>query len=206
MFGNYGAKFDETNDYDKDTWNRLVVLLGTTAEHVKDNQQILEITRNIRIMPTVSFERYSSLPKKNFLSLVQAMCGEIRTLWAALLLINQHHKKLQFQEVPRQIANTYKGRKVYLAHTLVSIPMHTPIEARRLYYPAMRASPVGHEVRGHWANFHLAFGCDHAWPLFPNDEGRFVCKRCLGFRRWKNAFHRGHSGEGYNKITYEIKP
>lgn len=186
-----------------ENWMRIALQLGSTTDVLKDEAQRAAIARGTRITSTIP---HLIKTGKEARQLISASAGELRTLWAILLLINQHRNKINLINVPRQIANTAKGRKVYAAHTLISIPLHEPQEARRIYYPSQRASPIGHMVRGHWMRFHLHKGCIHQWPPIPDDNSRFHCARCNGWRIWCKPHARGDTSRGFATHGYEMIP
>lgn len=198
---------------DRNEWTRLKLILGSTMHALKDEHQRLAICYGTRVRTYIpdfmrevrEWDPTNSTIQTKMLNVVAGSAGELRNLWAVLLLINQHRRHLSFQDMPRQVALTPR-RRVYQAHTLVTLPIHPPEAVRRTYYPNTRASPVGHEVRGHWVRFHLEPGCVHEWPMIPDDHGHFVCERCRGWRTWKKAYHRGNAVAGYDVHTYEVTP
>jgi hypothetical protein len=198
---------------EREEWLRTTLLLGSTTGALKDEAQLAAITRGTVIRstapPKIMEERIKG-PKGQVwtraVEFVRCAAGEMRTLWAVLLLINQHRHRLGFANMPREVAITPRGRRVFAAHTLVSVPLHAPEATRRFYYPSLRASPIGHEVRGCWVHLHLRPGCTHEWPTIPDEHNHFVCARCQGFRTWRKPHVRGHTEIGINLHTYEVTP
>jgi len=200
-----------TDTVERNEWVRTALLLGSTVEALRDEAQRLALIYGTRIrchMPRSEREIRRWGPNKlikNIEKLVQGAAGEMRTLWAVLLLINQHHHRLNFTHVPRHVSFVPQ-RKVFQAHTLVTIPITPEAAIRHTYYPNTRASPVGHEVRGHWMHLHLHKGCVHDWPTIPDNQGHFVCASCRGWRTWRKPHHRGDASKGINLHTYEVTP
>lgn len=200
---------------------RAALLFGTSA-HALDDEAMFRLivgSTRIRCLTPLS-EKFLSerlldqgRVKTRFEQLVSNCAGELRTMWAVLLLLNQHRHRIQTHGVPRETLVTARGRKVYMAHTLITIPIFsTPAETRKCFYPNTRASPVGHDVRAHWRDYHDRKNCTSfwaqgmSWPLLPDDDGRFQCPNCHGYRRRIASFSRGRSDVGYNLHTYEVTP
>lgn len=198
----------------KEVGLRAALLLGSSYHTLDDADIFNYIINGTRIRCFIDDSKFlaervmhNGKMVTRFEQLVWNCCGEMRTLWAALLMLNQHRKRLNLDHVPREARITARGRKVYLAHTLITIPMSdSPEQARKTFYPDTRASPVGHRVRAHWRDYHKREGCVHEWPLYPDDDGHYKCAKCPGYRRRIENFHRGRSDSGYNLHTYEVTP
>jgi hypothetical protein len=228
-----GPIFDEPvqlGDKD-DEWARAVLLLGTTVHDLPDEDTRLDIVRSNRIRLDSRFEaratmrtvpgvegdvrvrltdetpRISRMQKRMN---VTAAAGDLRIVWAALLLINQKRGNIAFRDVPWQ-ASIYKGkRKVFGAHSVVTIhlsPKQTIAGAMR---PGLHVPKAAHEVKGHFAHFNLKDGCVHEWPSMPDisDDGiaRWHCLHCGGRRTWKKAYATGDARVGFTTKEYEVKP
>lgn len=191
---------------------RAALLMGSSYHALTDHAIFTKLIGGTRIRCIVDDHKFLNERTTHdgrvitrFEALARNCAGELRTLWAVLLMLNQHRHHLQSHLVSRQAMVTPKGRKVYLAHTLITIPMFSSPElTRKTFYPNTRASPVGHRVRAHWRDYHKRAGCEHQWPLFPDEDGHFHCARCPGYRVRIENFHRGRSDEGYNLHTYEV--
>lgn len=194
------------------------LLMGSSYHALDDRNLFVHILNGTRIRPMLyddpNFRKYleervmvGNRVGTRLQSFIKDCAGEMRTLWAALLILNQHRQRIGSRNVPRETLITPRGRKIYLAHTLITIPMFpTPAETRKAFYPAMRTSPVGHRVIAHWRDYHKRAGCDHVWPLFPDEDGRYHCPKCPGYRVRIQSFHRGRTEIGYNLHTYEVSP
>jgi hypothetical protein len=204
---------DDYGDFEtleKAEWSRLALLLGSSLHSLKDEEQRHWLAFGTRLRSTIltneTLTGNAAKIQMQLRELAISAAGEMRTLWAVLLLINQHRHRLRFSEVSRHVSFTPQ-RKVYAGHTLVSIPMSTSSEqTRRTYYPNTRASPVGHEVRGHWRHWHISEQCLHEWPLVPDELGHFACAFCRGWRTWCKPHRRGDSSRGTNIQTWEVTP
>jgi len=201
---------------ERNEWARATLLLGTTAKAIRDDEQKQAIANGTRIrcvIPSIwkdirEWDEDTGAVKQQITNLIMSAAGEMRTLWAALLLISQHRRHLRFQEVPRHVSFVPK-RKVFMGHTIVNIPITAPENMRHTYYPNTRASPVGHEVRGHWMHWHRGESCLQRWPgssPIPDDKGHFTCAGCNGFWTWKKQHHRGDAGHGISLQTWEVTP
>jgi len=200
--------------HNRNEWLRVKLFLGTTALALKDDEQLVRFAYRIRVrnlLPemvrqTRYWDHDAAKVKATIEHMVHCAAGELRTLLAVLLLINQHRHRLHFAEVGRHVS-LVPQRKVYTGHTLVSLPIGLSREGtRKTFYPNTRHSPVGHDVRGHWMRFHLQEHCVHRFPDLPDDDGHFVCASCRGWRTWKRAHRRGDSSKGLNIQTYEVTP
>ena len=214
-----------------DEWARAVLLLGTTVHDLPDEDTRLDIVRSNRISLDSNFEARATMrsvpggpgdvrvrltdetPKISRMQKrmnVTAAAGDMRIVWAALLLINQKRGNITFREVPWQAA-LYKGkRKVFGAHSVVTIhlaPRQTISGAMR---PGLHVPKAAHEVKGHFAHFNLKDGCIHEWPSMPDIStdgiARWHCLHCGGRRTWKKAYATGDARVGFTTKEYEVKP
>lgn len=180
----------------REEWMRLTFLLGTTVNDVQSEEQRQDVMSSVKI---------TDYRGRDFLELdvAQGMSGCVRNMWAALLLLNQQKiTKLQFEK-PKAVL--YRGkRRVYAAHNVVTIDLLGHKTIRQAMTSGMRESPRRHEVRGHWVRYHLDRSCDHVFPMEPDVDDRFPCKKCGGFRVWRKDSIRGDASKGWVFKDYDV--
>lgn len=129
--------------------------------------------------------------------------GELRTLIAALLLLNRP-SIAKFTEVPA--GRTFnRGKSMqYLSHTNVSIAVDAVPQLRHVHRTGERGSMRRHEVRGHWKHnreYHewTDAGCIHEWQHTPSarNDRHYTCAVCDSHRWWTTAFTRGDATKGF---------
>ena len=214
-----------------DEWARAVLLLGTTVHDLPDEDARLDVVRSnsirldsrikaratmntvpgnkgdVRVRITDETPGISRMQKRTN---VMASAGDLRNVWAALLLINQKRGNVSFRDVPWQ-AVIHKGkRKVFGAHSVVTIHLSPKQTIASVMRPGLHVPKAAHEVKGHFAHFNLKNGCVHEWPSMPDisDDGipRWHCLRCGGRRTWKKAYATGDARIGFTTKEYEVKP
>lgn len=190
-----------------DEWARLALLLGTTMDaDVFDEETRLDIIRSHRV--TVA-ERARHISRMQRSQQVQGSMGDIRNVWAMLLLINQKRSAVRLHDVPWQAALWKGRRRVYGAHSVVRINLTGPKQTmRQLMRPSLHAPRSAHGVKGHFAHYHLRDGCAHPWPLMPevSESGiaRWRCPACSGWRTWKRDYTTGDGAVGYVTKEYRL--
>lgn len=223
-----GPIFDEpmqSGDPD-DEWARAVLLLGTTVDDMPDETTRLDLIRSTRI--NLMNERFKSSsmkktgnPDGEFTGItikmgpaqmrlqVTAAAGDMRTVWAALLLINQKRSFISLRDVPWQAA-LHKGKRVvYGAHSVVTIHLTGKQTISSLMRPGMHTPKAAHDVKGHFYHYNLHQACDHTWPSMPEISAdgipRWHCLGCGGGRTWKKAYTTGDATIGFVTKDYEVK-
>lgn len=187
-----------------DHWLRAALLLGTTIHDLPDEETRSAIIHNTRIV--CNFDE--PLTKPHRWNLLISAFGEIRTLWAALLLLNQQHN-VETVHVPWKSGILRGKRHVYAAHRMVKIDLHEkPI--RRVFGPSMVHTPRRrHEVKGHFMHWDCVAHCVHQWPMMPeiepgHDRPRWQCMKCGGWRTWRKDHIRGHGAVGFVTKDYRV--
>lgn len=181
-----------------DEWARISFLLGTMVDDLPDELTRQEIIGNVEINVTWD----GPFDDRRRKTLLLGAMGELRMLWACLLMLNQH-KHIELEQVPHQ-TGLYKGKRcVCPAHHLVRIHLGQTTSIRKMLSSTLGIPRRRHEVRGHFAHWHLKDGCEHQWPPLPDFtvlEGeqettpRWRCTSCGGLRVWRKAHVRGRGG------------
>jgi hypothetical protein len=201
---------DDTQRYSKYQAAFLLNLyLGATTpiSNAKEYGQALKILNEVSmrwIVPSDHQIRKQKLTGHT----MQGFYGDIRNYWALMLWLNQPNRT--------HMVGIPAGRKLvrgkllpYLRYNVVSLDMGKAKTVRRAFTLAMeRQSPVGHDVRAHWAHrggFRHCFNEEgHLWPEQADEDGYFICSACK-LKRWRvKEHHRGNSGEGWVNKHYEI--
>jgi hypothetical protein len=132
--------------------------------------------------------------------LLASCAGEIRNLIAFLLWINQPHL-VETTYVPAA-RGFHKAKPIaYAAHHVVKLAKGFTRQQAKAHFKA-RHPPRRHEVRAFWRNRGMTTGCDHKFPLFPNEEEHFICSKCGGKRFRVHAHMRGDAGRGFVTKDY----
>lgn len=183
---------------ERQEWLKLAALLGSSVEHLDGASREDILARN-----TVRFLYDMGDDGNLFERIVQGSAGDLRNVWAMLLLLNQPGK-VTMEAVPAS-RGIYRGKlRTYAAHNVVRIDIGRHRSIRRALTFEHRSSPRRHEVRGHFVHYHLMEGCEHVWPHLPDHEGRWRCSRCDGMRVWRKDFLRGDAGKGFVTKTYDV--
>ena len=186
-----------------EVWARLALLLGSGLSELPSEEVRLQIEHEWTMQPTFEF----AWPYR---SADQYACstGDIRNLLCLLLLLNQ--PQLYKLVSVKHSHGLYKGRRtVYAGHSVVEISLGQRKLARRIFdNMGPRNSPKRHEVRGHFAHWHLRDGCTHDWPVLPDigddDTPRWSCKHCQGLRVWREHHLRGDASKGFVEQEYKL--
>lgn len=131
-----------------------------------------------------------------------------RIVVATFLALNQPGSVITLTPHDTQRRLTGKGRKTYLSHNVVTIPLGKERKVRFNYrkVEGESGSPMPwHKVRGHY--FHIwtdrSPHCDHGygqdpdlWTMDePGDDSRWTCSGCGGRRVWR-TYPNGHGNGG----------
>jgi hypothetical protein len=193
-------------DRGNEEWARMALLLGTTSHDMPDEETRLDIIHSIRITPNfeLDWRKKSDLALRVF----YGGMGDIRNLWAMLLLLNQT-QRIRLEQVPWRAAIVKGRRKVYAAHSLVRLNLAPHETLRKVMLPSLRPLPRRrHAVRGHFMHIHLRQHCIHVWPALPeiddNNTPRWTCQNCKGLRIWRRDHWRGTAAEGFVDTDYSV--
>lgn len=175
---------------EQEEWVRMALMLGTTLHDIEGE----DVRRDILDANTCRI-LVEDLPPKTLHALLYGSFGDLRNVWAALLLLKE----------VTATRGIHRGKlKAYAAHHTVAFNLEKVREIRhaidRHYHD--RRSPRRHEVRGHFMHFNLAEGCEHAWSALPDRENRWTCLHCGGRRTWRKDFLRGDAGVGFVSKDY----
>lgn len=181
-------------------WNRLAVLLGSSLHHMPDEETRQAFLNNWAIEYTYHFIN------ENTIKYLMAGAGELRTVQAMLLALNQP-QVIQYTSVGRAVGLSRGKRTVYHSHSVIDIDLGKRKQTRRLFAGGTHATPARHRVRGHFVHYHTKKGCEHDWPLAPEriDPPAWTCKRCGGLRVWKKHFLRGDASKGFVTNEYNVE-
>lgn len=181
-------------------WNRLAVLLGSGLHSMPDEETRRAYLENWALEPVYHGLNYGDT------KLLMAGAGELRTVHALLLALNQP-ALIQVTSVARSVGLSRGKRLVYHGHSIIDIDLGRRKQYRRLFTGSgTHASPRRHRVRGHFAHHHTRKGCPHEWPLVPDriDPPAWRCRVCGGVRVWKEGFMRGDAGKGFVTNEYKV--
>jgi hypothetical protein len=128
--------------------------------------------------------------------------GELRTILAALLILNQPHSNVRFAEMKAQ-RGFWRGKpRAYAKHNVVHIDIDGLKNLRKRFLTGSRETPRAHEVRGHFLNYNK-HQCDHAWVQAIDNSKRWTCSTCGQLRVWREAYERGDASKGYVTKHYQ---
>lgn len=139
--------------------------------------------------------------------------GDPVILTAALLLLSQPRHVVEVQEQAGW-RGIYRGKLRWVKeHHRVVVHLDPSEEIRRrARMHTDRASPLLHDVEGHWKNFNRPDEpCSHEWePLgqertVNGDYRRYFCPNCLQRRVWTEAYLRGDATRGVATHDYEVR-
>jgi hypothetical protein len=190
-----------------DIWPRAILLLGTTTFQLPDDDDatLLDIVRNTHITFNTPVEDLrKDFPRE---MLIRWSAGDIRTLWALLLLLNQK-RYVTTTVVPWRHGIVNGKRHVFAKHNIVKLHLRPQEATREIFERTLKVKRRRHEVAAHFAHYHLHEGCIHDWPLLPEvtDDGtpRWACNKCGGLRVRRKAHWRGKGGEGIVNKEYQV--
>lgn len=129
--------------------------------------------------------------------------GELRCYMAHMLWLNRikTSQQLVLDTRPRE-RRLVKGRPVvFQEHHIVRLKPE--VSYRHLARSLLkRESPRRHEVEGFFRNFNKT-ECEHDWPLLPDENNRWYCRKCPQWRIRVKDHLRGDASKGF--ITKEYK-
>jgi hypothetical protein len=196
--GCFPLKFDGTpeTEHGQDD-HMLAFLLGSTLTNPRSTLTS-ERANDLILRVRPHFERTVKKPKMA-LSLVQGSVGEARNLMALLLWLNQP-KVLHVADAPAT-RGWFQGKpRAYAAHHIVRLrPEVTYRSIVKAFAP--RRAPRRHEVEAFWRNFEKT-ACVHDWPILPDENGHWHCKKCPQWRTRVKQHERGDAGVGFVSKEY----
>lgn len=182
-------------------WARLCIFLGSSIHALPNNELRATLLRDWALKPACKF-KYTP-------EVCAGATGDLRNLFAILLLLNQPHI-VNVTPVARRTGLSRGKRMVYAAHSIVNIELGRRKNYRKLLQKGLpRRSPRRHEVRGHFTHWGTKDGCVHQWPIMPSEAPKtgaptWTCKLCGGKRTWREAFERGDAGVGFVTKEYDL--
>lgn len=175
------------------------VLLGSTWNLLSDDQRNAFAQRF-----NVGYLAHERAREKAIEIMLPAIAGEARVYVACLLfLFQKQHITVTDHPFERRLS---RGKlRTYMARSTVTIHLATPIEMRRAFSTADRASPRRHEVRTHYKHRHLTPGCEHQWQRVEDAENeQWRCTSCSGLRYLCRDHLRGDGGSGFVTKNYNV--
>jgi hypothetical protein len=199
---------EELNDPEAIAAGKMMLMLGSTA----NDRSLAMVVADYEGGPgdTLSQDLCRSFEVEALWPLrsldMSGWWGDIRNLWSLLLWLNQP-KKCRFSDVPPSRRISRGKLKTYTAYRTVEIELGKARTIQRAYLlGAERTPPRDHPVRG---SFHhhggQATGCGHDWPIEPDINGIWQCKRCGRRRWWVTAHRRGDITRGTVVHDYDVK-
>lgn len=161
-----------------------------------------QIAAHFDVMPAYSDFKPSETVKLSFLG-----GGDPLILTTMLLLLNQPSKYVALTHAARE-RGLWKGKLFsFKEHHVVTLKLDREQHVRDIFHTTDRATPIQHEVGGHWKHYNKGHNCNHhhsddrqAWePVGPErtnagDFKRYWCPLCLQRRTWVETFQRGTGG------------
>lgn len=181
-------------------WNRLGVLLGSGLHHMPDEETRQAYLNNWDVDFAYNFVG------ENTIKYMLGGAGELRTLHAMLLVLNQP-QVIHYTSVGRSVGLSRGKRTVYHSHSVIDIDLGKRKQYRRLFTSGTHATPARHRVKGHFVHYHQIRGCEHEWPLAPEriDPPAWTCRKCGTLRVWKANFMRGDAAKGFVTNEYNVE-
>lgn len=137
--------------------------------------------------------------------------GDPMTALVALLLLNQPSEVIDLRTEPAG-RTIFRGKlKSYREHHVVTIRLDQAVRILKGFEHSDRASPVFHNVEGHWKNYNKSPRCIHNWEPIgvqrttSGDYRHYWCPRCFQRKTWTEAFGRGDSLRGVAMTEYRVK-
>lgn len=181
----------------------LALLLGSTLQNNRSSlteERVHDLILRVRphFETTVMVRKDSG---KVMQSLFMGAIGEARNFMSLLLWLNQP-KVMHIADVPAG-RGWFKGKpRAYAAHHIVRLkPEVTYRSIVKAFAP--RRAPRRHEVSAFWRNFDKTTGCEHDWPVLPDENGHWHCRKCPQWRTRVRNHERGDAGIGF--VTKEYK-
>lgn len=172
-----------------------------------DKWSLPQIAQHFDIWPA-----YSDTNGKTMVDAAFMGSGDPVLLLACLLLLNQPAEYTTIERTPAG-RGIYRGKlKSFKEHNIVSVSLEQRQHIIRRWEHTDRASPLLHDVEGHWKNYNKSSRpCEHNWePLgtemtSSGQPKHYWCPRCFQRRTWTEAFVRGDAERGVATKHYEVK-
>ena len=148
--------------------------------------------------------------------LVEGSSGEVRTILAALLLINRPSLTRYVTDVPRGRGFIKGKMQPFLSYTVATIDLD-PLPTLKTLTERSDEDSLRrrHDVRGHWCRNDVyregtRTGCVHVMEpsgaLDKDDKPRaWTCGLCDGRRWWRNAHERGDATQGWVSKEWSVQ-
>lgn len=188
----------------------LSVTFGSTLTNDNfdpDPRAIAEICS--RFVPFIDVEAICSFPKeersKIAFEALKCCVADPRNAIVFLLWLNQPHFAAMIDTAFVPASRKMIGNKsiAYAAHHVVTLKEQIGAK-RAITLLRERMPPRRHEVAAFWRNYHKNDQCEHDWPIFPDDQGRWHCARCDQFRVRVASHMRGDASRGYVTKEYKV--
>ena len=192
--------FDNTN-LAMDIRKKLAYVLGSTANGLMvGGDTARDWTHHVDVWPVDNI--FQGLLRNDLLR--DSGNGTVRNLVALLLMLNRQRERVTLTQVPPK-GVIYKGkRKVFMAHSLVTLTTEDYGAITRSFSPTgHHESPRRHQVRGFFRHYHRVRGCEHAF-LEEGRPDRWVCQHCGTVRVWVHDHERGDASKGYVTKEYVV--
>lgn len=197
----------------KDDWGMCVIALGSTFTSGEPTEEIVaDIHKRASLWvedwiagPTQSALDKLSTPanraKPEALSFLKEFVGDVRNWWALMLWLNSSGHVV-YDVQPRHREMTRRGQVLHQEHTVVRIkPGVTYHNVAKSYYK--RSAPGAHNVRPFYRNYNKIDDCIHEFPLYPDENGRWQCKKCPQWRIRVEGHRRGDEERPVKRIGYQ---
>jgi hypothetical protein len=178
--------------------HKLALVLGSTlnaTEYSFHGEVVDDIDRRVNLWVDKKVD-YPSFRK-----MTPNFVGELRTLWAILLWLNQP-KHVIFESVAAHRGMVRNRSVAYAAHHIVRLAPGLTVRKMSAVLTD-RAPPRRHEVRAFFRHYKVQKGCEHNWPILPDDEGHWQCSKCGGIRTRVKEHLRGDASRGF--VTKEYR-
>ena len=179
----------------------LGFLLGTTMVNPRgtltpERQHDLML----RIRPHFDLHAAKTSSVKHKWGFVHGAMGEARNFMSLLLWLNQPNVS-HVVDMPAT-RGWFNGKpQAYAAHHIVKLRKETTTRTMlRAFAP--RRAPRRHEVESFWRNYEKTPGCEHAWPILPDEHGHWHCSKCPQWRTRVRQHERGDAGVGFVTKEY----
>lgn len=186
----YDNTFHFKRTREDENWVRMGLFCGSTVHDLPDEGTRQEILREN------NFRKLIDISQKDLEMVYYGSFGDLRNVWAMLLLLNQPAKVGFTREKPtrRMVGNKLT---TFSAYNVVNINIGKRVKnIRNQFHFEKRATARHHEVRGHFAHYNVDENCAHAWGILPDQERKWTCSKCGGKRIWRESYERGDKTRG----------
>ena len=190
-----------SDDLEDDKFKKMTYTLGSTSNDLKTTSMDT-MRRWLHSIDIYTAPRYRDLLTQD--TLRDGGNGTVRNLVALLLLLNRQRERVTLTQVPPK-GVIYKGkRKVYAAHSLVTLTTEDYGAITRSFTSAgHHESPRRHEVRGFFRHYRRVRGCEHDF-LEDDRPDHWTCQHCGTVRVWVHSHLRGDASKGFVTKEYVV--